>query len=219
VRKFLVAVVASIVASAIFFVVIEPRLGGLFRSEPRPLPIVSCLEYKIVLRMAGPSLDTVDLDNMVTPNEDFCFHVKFDRPGSVYLLHEDADGSMKWVNALPGLRVQNGRAGDWLRIPQKETQWVDLNADLVPEKFLMIFASSGSTWPPERPLPGVSSMRNGFPSLTSDAAAEIKRSIERDGVRMESRATKIDRTISYELMAVADLDIVGFCEFSLVPKQ
>jgi hypothetical protein len=192
--------------------VIGPTPQPTSGTTPQSLPVVTLAEYRAVLETPTAKLDTLPDDNEIRSGEAVHFLVRLTRPGSVYLLHQRGDGFLEWVNR----RAQEGRAGEWLQIPQNKEQVIAVDDRLGAEKFLLIYVPEDSDWTLAKAIsPQTLIGGEGMPAIPKAAAATLRDSVRSAGVEMSSTAERVERSVTHKLVAADEKNKLAFHEFEL----
>lgn len=138
----LVGIVGSVIVAIPTYHVVE---WWKEHRAPVPPPHVGLMEFRTAL--ARPRADgyiTVPPDNSVQSGEIIYLRVNPARAGSLYLMKENEDKSMDWLNPAEGMQPQLGRAGELLLVPPDFPYEFDERAGA--ERFLLIFVPVGVRW-------------------------------------------------------------------------
>lgn len=211
-KHFYLPIIVSTIGSIAAYYLIKK-----YENPPIPSPPpTTLLEYRIKPEKPMADFDTLPSDNRVKSGTWLCFEVKLANPGSLYLLQESSDGSLKWINPVANNQAQLARAGLWLRIPDEESAWIEVGKESDSETFLMIYVPLGVDWSLiSSILPQSLTIVNGFPTVQRDAANRVRTFISANASEMSTSPIQNGRVISYELFSSGDRNQIGFHELKL----
>lgn len=104
--------------------------GGLGNPEvqsvaPAAPAAQSVLWYRVIKEDARGNAATLVTENIVRAHERIHFEFKLARPGQLYLLYQERDGTLVWIDPAPSGRAAISPADEWLRIPANATITMD----------------------------------------------------------------------------------------------
>lgn len=225
-RRFFLTILAAIVAGTIlvFLTYYINRWLKLEKEREKPSIVetsgrapAGVLKFKVLREKETAELATLSPDNTFRSGENIHFKVQLTTSGLLYLLHENSDGSMKWINAGSNNQPQLGSAGVWLDVPDEN--WIGTK-DVGLERFLLIYVPVGVSWSLEGFIhPGnIEIGESDFPEFSRTAALRVLNDLQKNGVLMSSSTVKSDREIVHNLVMLGHADRVAFYEFELKSK-
>jgi hypothetical protein len=177
---------------------------------PVPPPRVSQMEFRIALDPPRADFITVPPDNSVQSGESIYLRMSLYRPGSVYFLKENGDGSLDWLNPAAGRQPQLGRVGELLLVPGDYPYEFDERTG--PEKFLLIFVPLGVNWSMvDTALVGDlrASPRN-TTTIRREGASKILGYLASYGMEMKAIESPMGREVVHELATPGEANQVAY---------
>jgi serine/threonine protein kinase len=145
-KYFILPLLVGLVGSIIFFYLAYLLPKPDTEKAPPPSVSVHLAEYRINLKEPNGELDTLPDDNRIKSGNSIWLQFRVDRTGTLYLLHDNDDGSMYWVNCVDRNQPQIAKGGQWLRIPEDPNDTILVAGSPGTEKFLILFVPFGNAW-------------------------------------------------------------------------
>ena len=110
------------------------------------------LQYRVFKKGDNGKEAYLQFNDAVRPGDEIQFEFTLPFAGHCYLLFEESEGSLVWVNPRPGLPPQHARASEPLRVPERF--WVRYEADnLNKQLFIAVFVPDDLLWALESVVP------------------------------------------------------------------
>jgi len=194
---------------------------GAAEVSPAPLPWnIKLMAYRVGREKPAPDLDRLSLNNIVRSDERIYFQVKLERPGSVYLLYKQADGSMLWLGAVTDGQARFSPPGEWLSIPERIR--LKVGEKLGVENILVIYVPSSLKWSIREAMPlSKIPVRDEGAIIPPEAALKISDFLKQEAVELKPSGTESGTPVSHQLSKAGEADQIAFYEIKLnhLPKE
>ncbi|HZS46735.1 MAG TPA: serine/threonine-protein kinase [Blastocatellia bacterium] len=204
--------------AAIFSVIALSAIiaGGIWLSMPATSPTIHSEEpktastpvlpveykpakYRITLKKPNGQSETLDENNSVKSGQYIRFEFDPSQQIGVYLLYEDSDGSMKWINYKADGKSQTISAGGWSGFPTGD--WIGIDKSAGDERFWFVFVPAEKNWSLSNVVSYRYNAKSGLADIGMDDSIKLRDYLSKQALRLTSSNRREDNMVIHSLFA------------------
>jgi len=228
-----------VIAAAIGLWMFAGKTGQSPKSEPeisinKPLPAQSdqsvpavlavpaihrdVLTYRITRKEPVENLKTLPLDLRVGSNERILFEFQLAAPGAIYLLLENSDRSLRWIDADSDGQAAVLPANRWIEVPRD--YWYVLDTKAGTESFWLLYVPRDLDWSLAKAAQTAFSIERGgkwegTAIIEPEAAGQVLNSLKSAGAEMKATGKQNGNEAMFSLWQEFETDRVSFHRIEL----